>query len=214
MSFALPDGSRVQVASLYAASKPITAISNASPAVATSAAHGLSAGDYLELTATWPKLTDRIVKVGAAPATDTFKLEGIDSTKTTIYPAGATGSFRKISAWQDVPQVLTVDTSGGETKFVTVQFLEDEDEKQTPAGKSAAAIKLTMADDPSQPYYATLRAADEAKEPIALRIILPAGRGELLYNCLVSFNDSPKLGKGSVMTVEASMPLKAKFTRY
>jgi hypothetical protein len=80
----------IAMQSALAAAKTITAITKANPGVATSPAHGYSAGTYLLLTvAGMFQLDQRVVRV-ASPATDTFQLEGIDTTNfdTFVCPSG------------------------------------------------------------------------------------------------------------------------------
>ncbi len=138
MSVSLPNGATLKLAATYGAAKPITAISNANPAVASAIAHGFLAGAILEVASGWPKLNGRAVRVGAAPAADTFKLENFDSSDATLYPtASAPGSARAVLTWVDLPQALEFSTSGGETQFATYQFLESDTEQQIPSGFSA-----------------------------------------------------------------------------
>lgn len=214
MAVKLPNGSRLELASQYGAAKTITALSNAAEAEATSAAHGFAAGAILAITSGWSRLTNRIVRVGAAPAAGTFKLEGINSSSVDLYPAGqGAGDATPITAWTPIAQVLEFSMSGGDAKFANYQFLEDDDERQVPSGNSAASISIKIADDPTLACYPVLRAAAESKTPTALALVMRGG-GRLYYNCYVSFNETPELSKDNVNAVKASFSLLAKPVRY
>ena len=98
MSVRVPNGSIVAIASGYGASKAMSALSNADPGVATlEASHGIATGEYMEVTSGWGRLSGKVVRAGTV-ATNSVPLEGIDTTLTSIYPAGGgTGSVREIT---------------------------------------------------------------------------------------------------------------------
>ena len=99
MSVKLPNGTTFAIASGYGTPITVTALSNASTAVATATAHGLTEGEFGEGTAGWARRNGKVVRVGTAD-TGTFELEGIDTSSTTAYPAGSgIGTVRKISGW-------------------------------------------------------------------------------------------------------------------
>jgi hypothetical protein len=102
MSVKLPNGTTFAIASGYGSPITVTALSNASTAVATASAHGLTEGDFVEVTSGWSRLNGKVVRVGTAD-TGTFELEGIDTSSTTAYPAGSgIGTVRKISGWTQI----------------------------------------------------------------------------------------------------------------
>lgn len=99
MSVKLPNGTTFAIASGYGSPVSVTSLSNASTTVATASAHGLTEGDFVEVTSGWSRLNGKVVRVGTAD-TGTFELEGIDTSSTTAYPAGSgIGTVRKISGW-------------------------------------------------------------------------------------------------------------------
>ena len=101
MSISLPNGAIVSIASGYGASKVMSVLTNANPAVATlEASHGVATGDYIEVTSGWSRLTDKIVRAGTVSVND-VPLEGYNTSLTSIYPAGTgTGSVREITGWK------------------------------------------------------------------------------------------------------------------
>ena len=212
MSARLPDGATVSLATTYASAVTITALSNASEAVAT-ATNTYVAGDYVLITSGWSNLNNRVVRV-KSPTGTTFVLEGIDTTSTANYPTGSgTGTSTKISAWTQIQQIMNFSTSGGEQQFATYSFLEQNFESQIPTIYSAQSMALDIADDPTLAGYIALKAAADARAQRALQILMP-DNSRLLYQGYVSFNETPSVSKGQVMQVKASFALQSRPVRY
>jgi len=213
MAVTLPNGSLVAIASGYGSAKTISAITNANPGVATSAAHGFTDGDILEVTSGWSRLTNKIVRVDGSAA-GTFELEGIDTTSTSVYSAGGgTGTAREITGWTQLAQIVGSTSSGGEQQFLNYQFLEADAESRIPTFKSAAGIQFTVADDPSLPGYILAKAANDDRVPRAIRVTLSNG-AILLYNAYVSLSTIPSLTVNELMTIEVTLSLTAEPVRY
>lgn len=213
MAVSLPNGSIVSIASGYGSDVTITAISNANPGVATAAAHGFSDGDIIEVTSGWSRLTDKVLRVDSS-ATGTFALEGIDTTLTSIYPAGGgAGTAREISGWTQLAQITNSTSSGGEQQFLSYQFLESDAEKRIPTFKSAAGIEFEVADDPTLPGFILAKAANDDRVARAVRITLPNG-GVLYYNAYISLSTIPSLTVNQLMTNQVTLSLLAEPVRY
>lgn len=213
MTARLPDGATVAIATAYGSSKSVTAITNANPGVITAAAHGMANGAYYELKSGWQRINDRIFKA-ANVSTNAVDVTGIDTTSTTLFPAGTgTGSLKEITAWTQIGQILEFTTNGGEQQFTNFSFLEENFERQLPTITSAQSIQMSIADDPTLAGYIALKAAGETTAIRALRITLPDG-SVILYNGYVSFNETPTLTKSQVMAVSATFSLQGRPVRY
>lgn len=214
MAVQLPNGSLIHIASGYGAVKAMTAVTNASTAIATlEAAHAVIAGDFIEVTSGWSRLNNRIIKAGT-PSTNDIPLTGIDSTSTTLYPAaGGTGSVREISGWTQLQQVMNTNSQGGEQQFTNFQFLEDDQEKRIPTSKSAAGLTIQIADDPTLAGYLLALAANEDRLPRAVRITLPSTK-IILYNAYITLNLTPTLNVNEVMQSSVTLSLLAQPMRY
>lgn len=213
MSVSVPNGSTVAIASGYAASLAMSALTNALPAVATTATNTYAASDILEVTSGWSRLTNKIVRLSAAASTSaTF--EGIDTSLTSIYPAsGGTGSVRKITGWTQLAQILTSSSTGGDQQFLTYQFLESDAQKQIPTFKAASGISFSIADDSTQPGYILAATANDDRLPRAVKITLPSG-GVILYNAYISLNKTPSLTVNELMACQVTLSLLAEVVRY
>lgn len=214
MGFRLPNGSTIDLAQTYATSKPITTISNANPAVVSSVAHGYTAGDYVEVTSGWLGINGRIFRV-ASVTTDSYALEGADTTDVNHYPAGTGGgSTRKITAWVQIAQITDVQPSGGEQQFYQFGFLEESDDRQLPTTRSPMSLALTVADDPSQAYVAVAEAADQRRTPNGLRLNLADGVSKIVYNGYLTISETPALTRNQLMTRTLTFSMSGRPVRY
>ena len=214
MAISLPNGALIAIANGYDASKTMSAITNADPGVATlEASHGVVAGDILEVTSGWSRLTNKIVKAGTVSVND-VPLVGIDTTLETIYPvAGGAGSVRKVTGWTQLAQILSSSSNGGEQQFLEYQFLESDSQKRIPTFKSAAGLAFSVADDPTQPGYILASEANDDRLPRAVRITLPSG-STIYYNAYISLNKTPSMTVNEIMACEVTLSLLAEVVRY
>jgi hypothetical protein len=213
MAVTLPNGALVAIASGYGSVLTMTVLTNASPAVATVTAHGFANGDFVEITSGWSRLDQKVVRVAGVTA-NTFNLENIDSTLTSIYPAGTgIGSVRRVTGYTQLSQILTSSSSGGEQQFLEYQFLESDAQRRIPTFKSASGLTFSVADDATLPGYILASAANDDRLRRAIRITLPSA-SILSYNGFISINKTPSLSVNELMAVEATISLLAEPVRY
>ena len=213
MAVVLPNGSIVSIASGYGTVKTVTAITNASPGSATSTAHALTVGTYVEVTSGWSRLDNKVVRV-INPVANAFDLEGIDTTLTSIYPTGSgTGSVRAISGFTQLSQILTSSTSGGDQQFLTYQFLESDAQRQIPTTKNPQTVKFSVADDPALPGFILAGVANDDSLPRGVRITLANG-AILLYKAYITLNRTPSLTVNQIMECEVTLSLMNEAVRY
>lgn len=213
MAVSLPNGVVLALATAYASSQVVSAVSSASEAVATATSHTLANGDLVEFTSGWSKANGRIFRVKGV-ATNTFTFEGLDTSSANLFPAGSgAGSVRKITGWTQISQVLESTSQGGEQQFANYSFLENDFQSQIPTETSAQSISVSIADDPALPGYQALRAANGTKVAVGLRATLPSG-SMILYNAYVGFDETPSMTKGQVMACKASFSLVNRPVRY
>ena len=215
MAITLSTGATVSVASAYDAADTITTITNASEGSATtSAAHGITVGDYVEITSGWDLLTGRIVRAGAGTSGSTLVLEGIDTSDTVKFPPGnSAGTARKVTSWTQLSQVKSVSASGGSQNFANITAISDLVEKQVPTTRSAVTMTLDVYDDPSLPWYAAVVDADEAKSPYGLKMTFPNG-SKLVASAYWSLMRVPTMNQNEALMTQISLSYAAEPVRY
>ncbi len=177
MNFTISAGTSVAIASAYGAAKTMSAISNASEAVATlEASHGIVVDDVIEITSGWPALSGQLARVKTV-ATNDVTLELIDTSSTTQFPAGSgAGSVRKVSTWQSLGQIdADISSSGGEQQFRQIRLLSQLEEIELPTTRTATRLTLPYYDDPTAAWQAVVKAARDAKSPRGVRLSYPNG---------------------------------------
>lgn len=212
MSVSLPNGATISIATGYGVSAPITAISNANPAVATVTGGAVATADIIVVKSGWSRLNDRVIRAGSGGGSVT--LEGVNTTNVSTFPAGTgLGSLVEVTGWQQITQILETTSSGGSQNFVNYSFLESDTEYQIPTTKSPVAFTFKIADDATLAHYAVLDAADLARTPQAVRLLLPTG-SVVYWNAYVTLSRTPSLTKNEVMSLEVTMSLVSEVTRY
>lgn len=213
MSARLPNGIKIHIAAALEAAKAVSGISNASPALATSAANGYENGNVILLNSGWDGINDRVFRL-IDVAAGTFKLDGVDASNAVTFPAGTgAGSAKRATNWTEIQQVMESTTEGGEQQYANFSYLAEDFERRLPTTKSAMGMNLSIADDPSLPGYPVLKAASEDRQARVVRFTLPGG-GFIYYYAIISFNEIPTMTKGSVMACAASLSLQGLPTRY
>lgn len=209
-----PNGTIHSVATALAAAKTISAISNAAEAVVSSTAHGYSNGDIVIIYSGWGRLNFRAFRVKSV-LTDSFVLEGANTTNTDLFSAGAgAGSARKVTTWVDLDRTMNHSSSGGDSKVVNVKFLESDVEIVLNDGFNAVQRTFDMdADMIGTPAYAALKTLSDTDADTVVRRRAKSGALSLLP-AKVSFNEEENLSDGQAVTVKGSFNAQNISTRY
>lgn len=213
MAYSFPEGSSFQFSTTFASAKTVTAITNASPAVASATGHGYVDGDFVLMQSGWEDLTDTLVKVDQLTA-DTFSLLGVNATDTNFYPSGAgAGTAQLVSNFKAIPQVLTIATSGGDPRFTTIQPLAKRNAINVPTGFNAASITLTLGYDPSNATYQEMLDVSRTLSKVAFRMVLSGGIQTVGYGYM-SVSEVPSLNSNQANQVTASFSLLGRALSY
>lgn len=212
MAFNFPEGAKFQFSTTFAGAKTITGATNADPAVLTSTAHGYVDGDEVLFTSGWEDATNTVF-VANQLTNDTFEVTGLNSTNTTYFPAGSgTGTTQKISGWTDIPQVLTVATSGGDTRYTDVQLLAARQGIKIPTGFNSTTITLTLAHDPSNATYQSMLNLSRTFSLCAFKIV--GGGGTTYGYGYISVNETARMQSGQVNQVECAISILGRQIAY
>ena len=187
-------GTQLAIATAFGATKNITAMTNATSAVATlEASHGVIVGDIVEiLTCSWGGLERRVFRASAVSTND-VTLESCDTTNTTRFPAGTiTGTLREISTWTNVDNRSRNFTStGGDLNTADISGLEDYDDRALPISRSAVQRSFPGFHDTGRAWVSAVRSAsDNSDTPVPAREVYP-NSSRLLYSAYWSFFEVP-----------------------
>lgn len=166
--------SKVAVAmeSARAAAKAITAISKANPGVCTSTAHGYTNGDYIFLDAQgMTEVHLRVFRV-AGVTSDTFQLEGED---TTLYADFSSGNAYKLTFGVSITTMTTVSSSGGEISPIPTTTIHDETQTEMDGVASALSYSFDNIWDVSDAGLKAMNAAYKSQSQKAFRFTFGTG---------------------------------------
>lgn len=213
MAYTFAEGTKFFLGTTFGTATPVTAISNSDPAKATAAAHTLVNGDEILLSSGWEDAGDTIWKATGV-ASGTFDVAGFDSSNTTFYPPGTgVGSVQKVAAWQEIGQILTVSSTGGDPRFVTISPLARRNDIQVPVGFNAQTITLSIGYDPTLPGYQALLKASRTLEKRGFKFVMSGGQTGYGYG-YVAVSEMPAFNRDQPNTVQASIALLGKFVGY
>lgn len=209
----LPNGSVVEIASVLGTAVPFTSLTNAKPPVAASVGHGIDAGDILLINSGWALINDRAVKASGVTA-DAFSLAGLDTTNEERFTAGAgAGAVVPVSGWTQISKITAFTVSGGEQQFLTVGYLENDDDLQFPTNRNPISVSIAVEDQPEAGYVGVVEGYDDSKELAVVRLKLPGNR-QILMPGYVSITSTPTMDRNQLMTRTISIGLSGRPTRY
>jgi hypothetical protein len=212
MAFNFPEGAKFQFSTTFASAKTISVLTNANPALATSAAHGYVDLDEILLTSGWEDATNTVYRVDQQDA-NSFQITGLDSSSTAYFsPGSGTGTAQLVSGWADIPQVMTIANSGGDTKFTDVQLLASRQGIKIPTGFNAVTTTLTLAHDPSNATYKTMLGISRTNTKCAFRIV--AGGGNSYGYGYLSVSEVPTMQSGQVNQVQCAISMLGRLISY
>lgn len=201
-------GVAVAFQSALAASKTITGITKASPAVCTSVAHGYSTGDFVKITAVgMNQVNGRVFRVTSASA-DTFSLDSVDSTS---YDTFVSGGAEKITFGNTVSTFVDVNASGGEIAQIPTTTIHDTIETSVAGNASPAVFTFNSILDLADAALVALNTAYLAKGDRCFRLTFANGQ-KILFNGSVGASLLPGGQTGGVVTTPVSITAKGALT--
>jgi hypothetical protein len=200
----------VAVQTALASAKTITAITKANPGVATSVAHGYADGDILLLKVSGMIEANHMLVRVAAKTTDTFQLEGVD---TTLFNTFVSGTAEKPTFGAAAATITSVSSSGGDVKAIDITTIHDDTDREQPGNKSAITYSFDNLWDPADPALIELRKADLVKGERAVQITFASG-AKVYFNCYPSASLAPGGSKGEAVTTPTSFKLRGPITPY
>lgn len=210
----VPTGTLFAIASAIAATKATTVVTNASEAVVTSTAHGYSNSDIVLLTSGWGRLNGRCARIKSV-TTDTFVLEGIDTSDTNYYPAGSgIGTVQKVTTFTQISTIMNPNSSGGEARTVEYKFMESDVNYSINDGFSAVTESFEIdADQIGTTAYTALKTLTDAQTETILKKTMRSG--SIIYTPgKVTLNENVKFSEGQINRCTVSFNASNRITRY
>jgi hypothetical protein len=169
-------GVRVEIGATYGSDKTVTAVTLASPGVATSAAHGMANDTvgYMLNVAGMLQIEKQACRV-KNQATNTFELQGLN---TSNYSAWTTpnGVFRPVATWQTLAESTSYSLGGGASEKLDVTTLLDIVRKEELGLLPVQSVTMSVvAQDTPSAAMQLLESAVQTQGLVVVRITLPNG---------------------------------------
>lgn len=173
-------GVRLEVALTYQAADVVTAVTLASPGVATSTAHGQANGavGYFGSVTGMSQLDGQAYRA-ANVAANTFELEGVD---TTAYPAFTGGSAFEVATWATISQATDFQFGGGDADKLDATTLLDFIKQEENGILAAETLSVNMLADPKSQGVQRLRALALSSSRATFRITYPDSALEIYWH--------------------------------
>jgi hypothetical protein len=206
-------GASVLIGSLLGANLPITAISNANPAIASlSATTGLASNDTVTITSSWDRLVDRVTQVTLTGSDIT--LLGVDTTDLNRYPAsgGDVNSYvREVTEWTTIGQIREWTSAGGEMEFEDITTIADYIRKQIPTQRSAITFDMGLFWDPKLGWWDTIVTLSESLTQYPFKIVLAGATDTIMGNGYISLGKVPTI-TGTLLTTRLGFAIASEIT--
>lgn len=212
----VPTGTTFYVATAAALGSPktVTAVTNEAEASVTSTAHGFANGDIVLINSGWGRLNKRVFRIKSV-ATNTFVLEGQDTTNTSFYPSGlGIGTVVKVGSMTQIVNVMNPQSSGGDPKTVNYKYVESDVEYSINDGFTATNYTLELdGDSIGTAGYTALKGLTEVQIDTVLKMVTRSG--SLIFQpCTVALNEALQLQEGQINRVKVSFNGNNRLTRY
>jgi hypothetical protein len=174
-------GSTFQIGVGYGASKNITNVTQADPAVVSVAAHGYSEGAVVlvEEVPGMIELNGNLYVVDD-PASGTFELAGVDSTGYTAFVSGSpSGNVRAIT-FSDFCELTGVNQQDGTADEIEVTTICSNAKEFEVGLSDSGSLTLDFNLAPNQTVQAFLRQAKADGTDVAFKVTFPGDGGSLI----------------------------------
>lgn len=165
------------------AGKTITGITLANPGVVTSTSHGFNNGDIVvfDITSGMSELDGQAGRV-ANKTTDTFEIEGLDTTNYTAFSAG---TVSKISAFATLDTSQNISMPNASPAEIDLTTLLDTVQQKTFGIAGAASGTITGLYNPANTGVGLINAATKTNTPLVMKLSWSGGQFTL-FNAYVS----------------------------
>lgn len=201
----------VAMQSAIGADKTVTAITKASPGVVTSTAHGLTAGNIVLLTINGMfQLNGRVARV-ANVTTNTFELEGID---TTLFDAFTSGTCALVTLGTSITTVTSISSSGGGFESIDTTTIHTNQKTSMPGPTEAIEYTTDHIWAPDDPGQAAMKAAYDAQATRVFSFTFGTGGRKMYFAGTVGASLVPGGQAQGLITTQAVIKMSGAPTFY
>lgn len=195
----------VAMQSALGADITLTAITKAAAGVVTtSAAHGLSNGDFVVLTVQGMRqVDDRVFRVSAASGS-TFTLEGED---TTAFDTFTSGKANKVTFGTSITTATTLSSSGGDFDFIDTTTIHQAARTQMPGLPAAASYSFDNIWDVSDAGLKAMKSASDAQAKRAFMFTFGTGGQIMVFNGYVGASLLPGGSAQQLVTTKTTITM-------
>jgi hypothetical protein len=201
----------VAMQSALAAAKTITAITKASPGVASSVAHGYANGDFVYLSVSGMfQLNEKVVRV-AGVAADTFQLEGVD---TTLFDTFTSGTAEKITFGTSITTATNITASGGGFEFIPTTTIHSNVNTSIPGLPEASNFTMDHIHDISDAGLLAMKAASDVQARRAFKFTWGSGGQIMVFAGYVGASLLPGGSAQQLVTTPTAITMNGTPTYY
>jgi len=201
----------IAMQSAIAAAKTLSAITLASPGVASSTAHGYSNGDFVLLAVQGMWQVDGMVVRVAGVTADTFELEGVD---TTAFDAFSSGTAEKLTFGTSIAGTTTLAASGGDFGFIDTTTVQGNAKSQIPDLPAPATYTMTQMWDISDAGLLAMKSASDAQAKRAFKFTFGTGGNIMVFDGYVGCSLLPGGSAQQLVTSPAVITMHGKPNYY
>lgn len=194
----------IAMQSALAAAKTITGITKANPGVVTAVAHGMNNGDYVFLSVQgMHQMNDRVARI-ANKTTDTYELEGID---TTLFDAFTSGSGEAVTFGTSITTAISISSSGGGFDFIDTTTIHGNAKTQVPGLPAAATFNMDNIWDVSDSGLLAMKTASDAQAKRAFKFTFGTGGQIMVFAGYVGANLLPGGQAQALVTTSSTITM-------
>lgn len=205
MTTAVGRGVRIEFAASFSAAKTVTAVTLASPGVATSAAHGMANGTvgYWSASAGMVQLDGQATRV-YNQATNNFDLQGLNTAGFSAFTAG---TFTPVATWNTLAEAIGYSIGGAAADSLDDTRLSDVSKQEVNGLLPSDSISIDLL---SQTFNSTVM---QAIEDAAIAQTYMVGRITLADGSVRVFRGQPSrpgesLSRGQLATGQLQFKVK------
>lgn len=201
----------VAMESAQGADLTISGITKANPGVATSTAHGLSNGDYVLLDISgMHQLDGKVVRV-ANVTTNTFELEGVN---TTDFDTFSSGTANEITFGTSITTATSVNSSGGDFDFIDTTTIHANQKTQIPGLPNSATFTFDNIWDVADSGLVAMKTASDSQAQKAFKFTFGTGGQILVFSGYVGCSLLPGGQAQGLVTTQTVITMFGTGTTY